>query len=66
MRYCYRPFKSDSSSDCVILDGYTEKENLEGPFRQNGLVVYFDNIVGKLLNPKTNSFIDEEKIDAHL
>ena len=57
MVYHYEPIKVDSKKTYVDLDGYEEKEGLDGPFRQNGLVVYFDYLMGKLLNPKTNSYI---------
>ena len=66
MKYHYEPFHFDSNPNCVILDGYTEKEDLEGPFRWNGLVVYFDHFIGKLFNPKTHSFINTRDTDANI
>jgi hypothetical protein len=57
MQYHYEPIKVDSQKTFIDLDGYEEKEGLDGPFRLDGIVVYFDYLVGKLLNPKTNSYI---------
>lgn len=60
MIYKFEPFIKESASNAVSLDGYMEKENLLGPFRKDGQVLYYDPNAGKLLDPIVNCYLREE------
>jgi hypothetical protein len=59
MNYHYQPMKAETNNNCISLDGYMQKENLNliGPFRKSGIVLYYDATKGKFLNPKSNSYL---------
>ncbi len=59
MIYKFEPLKKESISNAVSLDGYMSKENLMGPFRVDGQVLYYDPCEGKMLNPIDNSYVRE-------
>jgi hypothetical protein len=57
MIYSFEPFKSESLPNSVSVDGYMEKEDLLGPYRMDGEIVYYDPSEGKMLNPKVNAYV---------
>jgi hypothetical protein len=59
MIYKFDPIMKESKSNIVSLDGYVPKQNLLGPFRKDGRVVYYDPKEGKMLDPIINCYIRE-------
>ena len=59
----FEPLITEELPNSVSVDGYMEKEDLLGPFRKGGEIVYYDPSEGKFLNPKINSY---RKNNAHL
>ena len=57
MIYSFTPIKSEALPKTVSIDGYMKKDGLLGPFRMDGEIVYYDPAEGKLLNPKSNSYV---------
>ena len=59
----FEPLRTEELPNSVSIDGYMKKEDLLGPFRKEGEIVYYDPSEGKFLNPKINSY---RKNNAHL
>ncbi len=57
MIYSFEPIKSEALPNSVSIDGYMEKEDLLGPYRMDGEIVYYDPAEGKMLNPKVNAYV---------
>ena len=57
MVYSFEPIKSEELPNSVSIDGYMKKEDLLGPFRMDGEIVYYDPTEGRMLNPKSNSYV---------
>jgi hypothetical protein len=41
-----------------LLQGYTTRKGLEGPFNFNGFILYYDAREGKYWDPKSDYYID--------
>ena len=63
MNYSFRFFKSEALPNSVSIDGYMKKEDLLGPFRMDGEIVYYDPVEGRMLNPKSNSYVRSYNAD---
>lgn len=63
MRYSFEPINSEALPNSVSVDGYMKKDNLLGPFRMDGEIVYYDPKEGKMLNPKSNSYVSLNNAD---
>lgn len=59
MIYKFEPMMMESAANVVSIDGHMQKEDLMGPFRVDGRVLYYDPSEGKMLNPIDNSYVRE-------
>lgn len=56
MVYSFEPIKSEALPNSVSIDGYMKKDDLLGPFRMDGEIVYYDPTEGKIFYPKINAY----------
>ena len=63
MVYSFEPIKSEALPNSVSIDGYMKKDDLLGPFRMDGEIVYYDPTEGKMLNPKSNYYVRSYNAD---
>jgi len=46
-----------------VLQGYTERKGLEGPFNIGGRVLYYDVKEGSYYDPTTDFYVDQSTVD---
>jgi len=44
-----------------LMQGYTERKGLEGPFNFGGRVVYYDPKEGRYWDPRTDFFLETDE-----
>ena len=46
-----------------MRDKYGPRKGLEGPFNFSGRVLYYDNLEGSYLDPRTDFYVDQAEMD---
>ena len=62
MVYSFEPIRSEALPNSVSIDGYMKKDDLLGPFRMDGEIVYYEvntspkNYEGRFKNRRSETY----------
>jgi hypothetical protein len=54
---------ADKNQMDEMRDKYGPRKGLEGPFNFSGRVLYYDNLEGAYLDPRTDFYVDQAEMD---